>query len=466
MGLYEKVKELSRYGEVVSGDRKEKYLVKQIKAQFEPHFDEIKIYPTEVLSWSNKELEIECEGGKVPKSDIVTLPYSPSADLETENYKIISLNNLTELNVKYGLLGNEGKVLIFTLNDDTLRKVVLKNRILLQNSPQPPPYTPAFFVTQNALKFLKGKCRFYTENIFKNSIGYSIEGISNRKNDEKIYVTAHHDHWFYGEHDDLVGVALLTELMNEKYDNEIHAISFTAEESGCYFESFSWACGSKAFVENNAKRLEGTKFVLSLDNIADSLYVYYTPVLSIPLSNNITNVSYPSPYTDSYRFLSAGIPTISFHSINYKYYHSSHDILTEEEAKMIEENIIPLIVNTLRNTRLTSLEVFMNYIKNQVIELPVEIKTLITNIEGKRFDYNTILPLYKSILYSNGKIMTTIFHTLKGIKESYFDIYVALEDFGEIEHKEGSNEVNYFTYLNRLYREETKKFYALLSDIF
>lgn len=62
--------------------------------------------------------------------------------------------------------------------------------------------------------------------------------------------------------------------------------------------------------------------------------------------------------------------------------------------------------------------------------------------------------------------MTTIFHTLKGIKESYFDIYVALEDFGEIEHKEGSNEVNYFTYLNRLYREETKKFYALLSDIF
>jgi len=90
MGLYEKVKELSRYGEVVSGDRKEKYLVKQIKAQFEPHFDEIKIYPTEVLSWSNKELEIECEGGKVPKSDIVTLPYSPSADLEYRFVKIVN----------------------------------------------------------------------------------------------------------------------------------------------------------------------------------------------------------------------------------------------------------------------------------------------------------------------------------------------------------------------------------------
>ena len=453
MSIFEKVKELSQLGEVTAGDKKEKKLVNRIKAQFENAFDEIRLYYYRVLNWSLKEAEIECEGKKIPNEYFTVLPYSPSADIEGRNYQIIPLNNLQELNIKYARL-NEDIVPIFTLNDESLRKIVLKSRELLQNKPQNPPSIPAFFVNKDALSYLKGECRFYVNSKFTNSTGISIEGIINGKTDEKIYVTAHHDHWFNGEHDNLVGVSILSELKGD-YDYEIHAISFTAEESGCYFESFSWACGSKQFVKT--RKLDNTKLVISIDNISgDTINMFYTPFFAMPKFNGIEEVPYPSPYTDSYRFLDANIPTISFHSLRYKYYHSNLDILSKEESAKIEQTFLPILKQLLKNPPILNLN--PEFIKNDILGLPSEIKAILVN--GK---ISNILTLYKSILYPNGKIVTSLFHTLKGIKDAYYSEYLAIEDFGEIEYREDEA---YYHYLNELYRREIERYVILLENFF
>ncbi|BCU70632.1 M28 family peptidase [Stygiolobus caldivivus] len=467
MGIYEKVKELSRFGEIIAGGKKEKKILNVIKSQFEDKFDDIKLYYHDVLNWSSREAEIQCESKKVPDEYFAVLPYSPSVDIETSNYRIISLNSLSELSIKYARIAklyDHDTVLLFTLNDDTIRKIVLKNRPLLHNSPQTPPYIPAFFINKNTLNYLKGKCRFYMKNTFMDSVGFSIEGISNGKKDEKVYVTAHHDHWFYGEHDDLVGVALLSELNHVRDSNyEIHAISFTAEESGCYFESFSWACGSKQYVKNNREKLENTKLVISLDNISsNNLYLFYTP-LTTPLKyEDVKEIPYPSPYSDSYRFLEINAPTISFHSLDYKYYHSNFDVLNREESVLIEQKILSIIRDILEKyPRFSNTKI--EFIKKELHNLPVELKSILTNTSITNRFAEKFIGLYKSILYPNGKIITSLFHTLKGIKESYYTEYMAIEDFKELENIDYSSN-NYTYYIHKLYKEEIERYIKLISE--
>ncbi|BFH73493.1 M28 family peptidase [Sulfurisphaera javensis] len=446
MNLTNKVKELSKYGELIAGDKKEKFVVDKIKAYFEEKKIDIYIYPQEVLNWKENEIEIECDGKKI---DAISFPYSPSIDIETNDYKVIKVNNILEVNKYYK---NTDVISIFTM-DDYFRKIVIKDGKLLSHLPQKPPSIPAFYVRSRDVNKIHGKCRFYLKTSFTPSIGYTIEGIIPGKTNESIYVTAHHDHWFSGEHDNLISVVILPEL-SSKY--ELHLVSFTAEESGCYFSSFSWACGSHAFVrESNISPL----ITISLDNLTTNPQYFVTPGLLKYFENNISS---PSPYTDSYNFLKLGIPTISVSDINYYYYHSERDIIDEKEN--FDE-----IIHKLNKFLATDIQINKYELINNIfnLPLPIEIKTLAFNLieKGK---YNELLKFYGSVLELNSGLMEACeFYKLVGLKKAY-STAIAIEDFDEIKNNCESSECQelFDKYLSYLQRETTKEYIKVLKNLF
>jgi len=196
--LFSRVKELSKFGELIAGDKKERLVIDKIKEFFEEKEDvQTYVYPQNVLYWEQKEIEIECEGNKV---ESIAMPYSPSIDIETTNYKVIKLNGLLEINKYYHLY--KDKLLIFTL-DNYMRKFVLKNGKLLSHLPQPPPEIPAFYVREKDIPSIKGNCRFYLKSKFRESTGYTIEAIQPGRSEEKIYVTKDESLAFQGGDENL-----------------------------------------------------------------------------------------------------------------------------------------------------------------------------------------------------------------------------------------------------------------------
>ncbi|MBB5252986.1 M28 family peptidase [Sulfurisphaera ohwakuensis] len=448
MTLRERVKELSKYGELIAGDKKERLIVDKIKEYFEVNKITTYINPQNVLKWEEKEIELECEGIKIKA---ISLPYSPSIDVETSDYQVIKINNILDVNKYYR--NNSNKILVFT-QDDLMRKIVLKNGTLLSHLPQNPPRLPAFYIRYKDANQIKGKCRFFLKSSFEESIGYTIEGIIPGKTEDKIYVTAHHDHWFKGEHDDLISVSILPELKSEKY--ELHLISFTAEESGCFFSSFSWACGSYNFLRSN--KIDA-KLSISLDNLTLNSKFFVTPGLFKYFKNA---VQYPSPYTDSYNFLKRGIPTISMSDIDYPYYHSEADEISETENY---EEIVKLLNVFLSNEITINPQELVNVIFDT--PLPIEIKELALNLI-ERGKYNELLKFYGSILdLSKNTIQTYLFHKLVGINKAY-ENSVAIEDFVELRNycEDEICSKLYEKFLYYLQKEITNEYLIQLKNLF
>ena len=449
--LIDRVKELSKFGELIAGDKKEYSIIDKIKEFFEEKKLETYVYPQNVLNWEQKEIEIECEGKKI---EAIVMPYSPSIDTETVNYKIIKLNNLLEINKYYHLY--KDKLLIFTL-DNYMRKFVLKNGKLLSHLPQPPPEVPAFYVRENDISNIKGSCRFYLKSKFRESTGYTIEAIQPGKSEERIYITAHHDHWFFGEHDDLVSVSMLPELKSEMY--ELHLISFTAEESGCFFSSFSWACGSFYYLKS--KKIDNTLLVISLDNIAPNARYYVTPGLSRHFPNSVQS---PSAYSDSYNFLRLGIPTVTISDISYPYYHSEADILNNDES------FGPIIKFLNDHVLSNKIQISLDELKNNIIRLmiPIELKTIALNLL-ERNKYNELLKFYGSVLDFNiNKIETYIFHKVVGLQKAYDEDYIAIEDFDEFTNSCENEECkkNREKYISYLLNVISKEYISELENLF
>lgn len=448
--LIERVKELSKFGELITGDKKERTVVDKIKEFFEEKKLETRIYPLKVLNWKEDAVEIECEGKRV---DGISMPYSPSIDTETESYKIIRLNNILEIN-KYIKIYND-RILIFTL-DNHMRKFVLKNGKLLSHLPQDPPRFPAFYVREKDIVNIKDKCRFYLNTKFQESTGYVVEAINPGHFENKIYVTAHHDHWLSGEHDDLVGVSLLPELSSEKY--ELHLVSFTAEESGCFYSSFSWGCGSFNFLKGI--KLENVSLAISLDNVTPNSKFFTTPGISGYFQGNLES---PSAYSDSYNFLKLGIPSVTLSDINYPYYHSDADFVNSSED-------FNWILHQLNNILSQEIKINLKELKSYIsrFTLSLELRSVLFNLMEKG-RYNEILKFYGGILdWSSNVVEVYPFHRIIGIQKAFTQSYVAIEDFDEIndlcENEEcKKNRERYLSYLLNKINEE---YLAELKNLF
>ncbi|MEW9490741.1 MAG: M28 family peptidase [Candidatus Aramenus sulfurataquae] len=407
--IYERVKDLSRLGEVVAGDPKERRLVSKIE-DILTGVDERKVYPIEVLHYESKTF---IEGEK--EIEAVAFPYSPPIDFSgriSRNVKecknsgaLIELKNLYEVNKYYLEAVSSGcQFVVFTL-DDKLRKFVVKSSPLLNLSSSTPPPIPAFYVRRTDSAYIKESLSVKNFPTVRRSTGYVLEAIRNSRGEEKIYVTSHHDHWLAGEHDNLASIAMMEEIKSEKY--EMHLISFTAEESGSpNFSSFSWSYGSRRFVEE-IKEVENAVLNINLDNVVPSSLVVKASPGVVGLSRKFFAEAKGEVeiYSDGYSFFKKGVPTITVEGVN-ENYHSDFDLVTQEE----EEGFLN-VVATLRRMLDEKIEVSVNEISQDLLEathsLPLALRSRSVNL------------LNNSILKQLGTRLFKLYGGVMGSSDTY-----------------------------------------------
>ncbi|AWR97280.1 M28 family peptidase [Acidianus sulfidivorans JP7] len=468
--IIDRIKELAKFGEVIPGDKTERKVISKIKGFFD-QYDEINIIPIPVLNYSETH-EISSNG----LIDSEYLPYSPSTDFEgeiikdpklcNENKALVSnISHIYEIN-KYYFLGNKydcGALIFIT---DKKSKFVIKSPPYLNLLPTSPPKIPAIIISKKELsKIDNNKIVIKSKTNIRESTGYILEVIRNSKTEKKIFVTAHHDHFFNGEHDNLLSVSLLPEIKSNNY--ELHLISFTAEEMGSLgYSSFSWSYGSRYFINKCLKDTDNILLNINMDNINPKTpIIKYTPGLSnLFTTNQYVYKNIPEIYSDGYSFTKNGIPSLTIEGNNNNY-HTIDDIIDLNEEKYINE----IIDDINRVLSMENISININEMKNEMIEigkkLPVGLKSILINvIDNLDYEvYSNILKLYGGILnFDNPFINVTLFHKLIGINN--IKNYTYLEGSPSIEISSADNEfikemkkIFEAEYINLLY-DISKKF--------
>jgi Iap family predicted aminopeptidase len=457
--IIEQIKEFSSLGEIITGDDKEKKLINKIKKYLELYKIETRILPISVLHWNVIESHVECNGKKIMA---ILLPYSISHDIETEKYCISKVKNINEIYINYNLYINKCDIIILTL-DEILRKTVIIFGSPLQHFPNPPPPIPVYYVPMNEIISINGKCRFYSKvKINPNAIGYIIEGIIPSKSDNAVVVSVHHDHWFNGEHDNLLGVSLLPFIRSDKY--QLHLISFTATESGARgFSTFYWAYGSKVYLQKIIKDSNTISFNVNIDAIFGEPKIYVPPSLIIPI-NEFRIKNKIEVFSDSYNFIKYGIPSINITSVDKNKIHSEKDIIEKIDFNVINKiiNVINKIINNNININKNEFERFSN---NILKFLPLKLKSYFVNIIdniNNMPNYKLFLKLYGAIIDNNSTKLDAIpFHKIYQITNLIKGKIIYAEDskINNFIYKSNINYNRFYNiYLNELLKD-TEEYY-------
>ena len=423
--IVETIKELSKYGEVLPGSRKERQVTEKVRELLEEGSDEVTVIPTTVLAWEEKEVKVDC-GVKA-----VALPYSKSGE---GKIKVVRVRSLFDIPKAYMEAVREGaEIVAFTLNDRTLRRFVVKFGALLQYRGAEPP-VPALFMGEDP----GTECYGYVKTDLREGTGYTIEATRNGKSDEFVVVSAHHDHFMSGEHDDLAGVALLRFIKSK--ERTLKLVSFTAEEMGCSYDTLSWGCGARSYV-NGLK--EYPYFIIDIDFPDESSVLFVSPGLENVANTTKLKVELrPQAYTNSYAFLRKGIPTLTLSPLQERpYYHSNLDIVDPREEDYL--NFFASEIEKIANRATIEENEKVNPIYREIRNVPLEARLMTLFL-----DLREVLKTYRMVMTS-GRARYRVFGELIGMVESY-DSWVTVEELGEFEPFSGNPILYFYEYKKKL----------------
>lgn len=372
-GTFEYVKrvvsEARRFGEVVAGSEADRELSHHIKALFEESCRDadVKLIPVTVLSWEDRETLVEA-GGRALEAK--SFPYTLKSDVEGEAVYVDDCISLVEKPRDL-----DGRVAITKLPEDlddvercylTLvelgavavvfsdrfpsrrRRIVVTGSWSFSFDAGSPPPVPAVHVRSEDLSLLTSSrsVRVLADTrVSHGATGYIVEARLDGRREEAVLATGHHDHWLSGAHDNLVSVAFLALALKEACRSgarrTLVAVSFTAEESGAPgFAGWYWAYGSRVYVTELAEtgRIDDVLAVVNVDTPArGKLHLASTPELRasaaklVPPKIDGVEVVFEedNPYMDSISFSTAGVPSLSIHSLDHFHqdYHTDADDL-------------------------------------------------------------------------------------------------------------------------------------------
>ncbi len=407
--------------EVITGTRNEHRLVDIIARILKEYVDEVKIVETPVSSWEEQECIIETEKHRI---ECRALPYTLPANIRSKYVFGEYLHGRIALS---GEPGNKLVVIPFPDEPDDAKYVVLSlytrgtagvifydmipgryRRIVIvgdedysftHGSPSPIPVVS--IRKEDAMKLMKdtGTINLVVKtSIHHNSTGKTIVARMHGAGDKEIHVTAHHDHWFTGFSDNMIGVELLlqfADLYGKKWNGpNLVLISYTAEESGApYYTSWYWSWGSRYLLElmNKTNELDKVIADINLDAIyTRPLLVNGNPAL-LPCINEIAE-SYPLVYKghdyadfDSFSYTMKGIPALTLHSLPYMkhIYHTDLDDGREvlDKTISVSREIIIKIVECVAKKK-TALKDIASYLKSLIGDpIEPELRSLIARIE-------------------------------------------------------------------------------------
>lgn len=389
---------LSSLSDVIAGSEKESIVVDEVKNYMRELGVDVRTHPLEVLSWG----DLECSVDSYP---CVSLPpilgrnvYGVlTDDLRNCSGKVLLLNT-TEFPdnvwVLYNLAVDAGAdaVVFYDALPNRFRRIVVTGVWSYSfGSGSPPPIPAVHLRYEDGVKLRKSigkrvEVRCTTE--LRLSTGYNVEGFIGGSKEEEIAIVAHHDRWFRGFRDDLVGTYTLLNVVDKGVSSRVkytlRIISFTAEEFGNpNLSPWYWSYGSRTYVEN--VDLSNIEYVVNLDTACvEPIRVNATgpDVGKYFIKYSTTSYVYDGfdhPYSDGFSFSLKGIPTITLHNLRDidDVYHTDLDI--PYDVDKLVENLSSWIINAVNNYELNSLEVreYLELIKHT---LPEDVRDLIDKV--------------------------------------------------------------------------------------
>lgn len=349
--------------EVLPGSREENSIIRELKSIFSEYIDWFDIIQTPSLTWFDKECLLEC-GSSVYKCR--ALPYTISAEiegypveavldngyiklLEDREYSIVFIEYPLEIDlVKYIVLelskyDNVQAIIFYDKNPGIIRCCVVTGDYIYSTYTGSPPPVPVLSIArEDYSEIIRSKCRLRISVktlINKYSTAKTIVMGINGSKDDEIHLTAHHDHWFTGFSDNLVGLEILYKLatiFSEKRSvYSIVLISYTSRElGGLNYSSWYWSWGSRYYLKTISERsgLDKVFLNINIDAIYDyPIEIYGNPSLKhcIEELNNLRfkYVGFDNIGFDSFSYTINGIPACTFTSFNTmkSFYHTNMD---------------------------------------------------------------------------------------------------------------------------------------------
>jgi Iap family predicted aminopeptidase len=152
------------------------------------------------------------------------------------------------------------------------------------------------------------------------STGYTLQLDLPGSSEEIVIVGAHHDRWYGGFLDDIMGIAQATVAARILHGLGFttRLVVFTAEEHGAPgYASWYWAWGSRFYVDqlHMSGLVENIRLFVNFDMAAiEPLKVSGSPQYSL-LAEGVDNRCCECPECDSFSLAVRGVPTICIHSL-------------------------------------------------------------------------------------------------------------------------------------------------------
>ena len=409
--------------ETVTGTNIEHKIVDKLYKLFKETMDHVEKIPVPVDSWQQEECmitigdyEIKCYampytlsgevdarlvyaeylGDKIileenPSDSIVLIPFPP--DLDDSKYIVLKLYEQ----------GANAVIFYDRLPGRYRKTVIIGDEDYSHTHGSPSPVPVASIRKEDYLKIMKTRnARAYLRmktSIKHGATGYNVVGIINGKGEKEIHITAHHDHWFAGFSDNLLGVETLLQVakyFRKKWKGcNLVFISFTAEESGApYFTSWYWTWGSRYYLKllEETGKIENILADVNIDTIyREPFTVNYNPSLrrcieKLSRKYKLRIQGYDHTDFDSFSYTMHGVPALTINNLKEitHIYHTDLDDGREVPETTIR-SVLELVIDTITciNNNPPTHKSYVEYLKQKFEKYTnAELRALIGKIEN------------------------------------------------------------------------------------
>lgn len=329
--------------------------------------------------------------GNNPSDSIVLIPFPPDPD--DSKYVVLKLYEQ----------GAKAVIFYEQLPGRYRKAVIIGDEDYSHTHGSPSPLPAVSIRKEDYLKIMKTRnTRAYLRvktSIEHRATGYNVVGIINGKGEKEIHITAHHDHWFTGFSDNLLGVEILLQVA--KYFRKIWDghnlvfISFTAEESGApYFTSWYWTWGSRFYLKllEETGRIENILADVNIDTIyREPFEINYNPSLyrcleKLSKKYRLRIHGYDHADFDSFSYTIHGIPALTINNLK-EIMHIYHTDLDDgrEVSETTIRTALGLVIDTITciNNNPPIHKPFIEYLKQKFEKYSIaELRALIGKIEN------------------------------------------------------------------------------------
>jgi len=332
-------RELYNGVEVVAGSFEEVREVERLRGMIESYLEgRVKVLDVPLLSWRLKGLTLD------PKPEVLAVaPYVESSSVKAPWFRVegdpvkprswrgfpegrvaIAKEPVNPDDIKVAALhaSEAGALALIVESPSAPRKIVTNGYWGYSYSVGAPTPIPVLVVEEGYSLKLNPQTvvSVEVEAVTIESTGYTLQLDLPGSSDDISIVGAHHDRWYGGFLDDIVGIAqaMVTAKMLSSLGFTTRLLAFTAEEHGALgYASWYWAWGSRFYADQlyASGLVEDIRLFVNFDMAAaEPLKVSGSPQYSL-LVEGADNRCCECPECDSFSLAVKGVPTLCVHSL-------------------------------------------------------------------------------------------------------------------------------------------------------